>query len=111
MLDQAHTAISRPTSFVIVPDNITVRWVGVGAEVSLDEITRLVGSESEEDMDAVDVAGVEADGMPCFGGAVTELEEIIGKLRRAGHLARSLEPEDEEIEDETVVLEDKRREL
>jgi hypothetical protein len=54
---------------------------------------------------------IEPDRVPCLGRRVPELEEVVRKLGRTGHLTRALETEDEEIEDETVVLEDERREL
>lgn len=56
-------------------------------------------------MDPVDVARVEADRVAGLGRRVAELEEVVGHLGRASHLARALEAEDEDVEDEAVVLE------
>ena len=47
MLDQTHAAIMRPAALVVVSDDIVVRGIKVGAEVSLDEVVRLVGCEAE----------------------------------------------------------------
>jgi hypothetical protein len=77
----------------------------------LDEVARLISREAEEDMNAIDVARVEADRMAGFGGAVSELQEVVGKLRRTGHFARTLQAEDEQVEYETVILEDEGGEL
>lgn len=62
-------------------------------------------------MKAVDVAGVEANGMSGFGGTITVLEEVVRELQRTGHFTGTLEAEDEEIEDEAIVLEDESGEL
>jgi hypothetical protein len=49
--------------------------------------------------------------MPCFGRGVTELKEIIGHLWWSGHLASPLQAQDENVEHETIVLEDEGRKL
>lgn len=104
VLDQTHPAVSRPTLLVVVTDQVLVVRIGVGREVSLDEIARLFGRESEHDVDPVDVTRVESDRMSDLGRRIAELEEIVRHLRRTRHFTRSRETEDEEIEDETIVL-------
>jgi len=111
VLDQPHTEIPRPAAFVIVPDDIVVGGIGVGAEIPLDEVSRFVGGEAEQDMEFVDIARVKADRMADFGGRIAVLEEIVGHLRGTGLFAGSLEAEDEEIHDETIVLENERGKL
>src|SRR6266567_2080456 len=49
--------------------------------------------------------------MPCFGSRVTELKEIIGHLWWSGHLASPLQAQDENVEHQTIVLEDEGRKL
>lgn len=61
-------------------------------------------------MDPVDVARVETDRVARLGRRVAELEEVVGHLRRTGHLARTLEAEDENVEHEAVVLQSRERE-
>jgi hypothetical protein len=92
-------------------DSLLVVGIGVGTEVPQDEIPRLLRCEPEQDVDPIDVSRVETDGVSCLGRRIPELEEVVGHLRRSGHLARTLESEDEDVEDETVVLEDEGREL
>ena len=111
VLDQPHAAISWPATFVVVADDIIVSRVGVGTEVPLYEVSRFVGGEAEQNVQFIDVAGVETDRMADFGGRITVLEEIVGHLGRTSHLAGTLETEDEEIHNEAVVLENKRGEL
>lgn len=106
VLDEAHPAVARPAALVVVPDDIVVRRIGVRREVTLDEVASFVRSEPEQDVQTIDVSRVETNGMPCLSGRITVLQEVVGLLRRSGHLARSLQAEDEKIEDETVVLED-----
>lgn len=111
VLDESHSAVSRPAPLRVEPDNILVVGVRVGREIPLDEVSRLVRLEAEEDVNPVDVSGVESDRVPRLGRRVPELEEVVGHLRGSSHLARPLQSEDEQVEDESVVLEDERREL
>jgi hypothetical protein len=121
VLDESHPAVSRPAALGVEADDVLVVRVRVRRKIPLDEIPRLVGLESEEDVDSIDVSGlgrargaglggvekealsttrktyVESDRMPRLGGGVSELEEVVWELRRSGHLTRSLQTEDEEI--------------
>ena len=72
---------------------------------------QLTGSETEHDVDLVDVAGVETDRVTRLSDSVLELQEVVGQLRRPSHLACSLQAEDKQIEYEAVVLKDEIREL
>ena len=65
----------------------------------------------EEHVELVDVSGVEADGVRHLRRDVLERQEVVGHLRRAGHLAGSLEAKNEEVEHEAVVLDDERSKL
>ena len=111
MLDEPHAAVAGPAALVVVTNDVVVSGIGVRAEVPLDEIAGFVGGEAEHDVEAVDVAGVEANGMSGFSGTITVLEEVVRELRRTGHFTGTLEAEDEEIEDKPVVLEHESREL
>ena len=55
-------------------------------------------------MDAVDVAGVEADGVGRLGGHVLELEEVVGELGRAGHFGGALQAEHEQVQHEALFV-------
>ena len=111
MFDQAHAAVTRPATLIVVSNNIVVSWIRVGTEIPLDEVARFICSEAEEDMEPVHVVRVETDRMPCFGRRVAELREIIRHLWRSSHLASPLQAQNEDIEHETVILEDKGRKL
>lgn len=111
MLDQSHSAISRPTLLVVVADQVLVVGIRVGREVTLNQITRFFCGKAEHDVDPVDVARVETDRVARFSGSVSELEEIVRHLRRSSHFTSSRKTENEEIENETIVLEDERGEL
>ena len=111
VLDETHTTISWPAALVVVPNDIVVRRVRVCAEVPLNEVTRLLCSEAEEDVDPVNVTGVQPDRMARLGCRVTVLQEVVRHLQWTGHLARALQAENEEIKDETIVLEDESQEL
>jgi hypothetical protein len=67
VLDESHPAVARPAPLVVVPDDVVVRWVGVGAEVPLDQVSRLLRTEAEEDVELVDVTRVQADRVAGLG--------------------------------------------
>jgi len=62
-------------------------------------------------MKFLDIARVKTDMVADFRGRIAVLAEIVGHLRGTGHLAGSLEAEDEEIHDEAVDLENERGKL
>ena len=104
VLDEPHPAVTRPALLVVVPNQILVVRIRVGAQVSLDQVARFIGRESEHDMYLVDVTRVQPDRVTSLGGRVTELQEIVGHLRRTCHLASALQSEDQDVENKTVVL-------
>lgn len=124
MLDQTHPAVSRPALLVVVPNqtanqNSSVKslislWhqkdllliirIGISTKITLNEISRLVGSESEEHMNPINVTGVKSNRVASFGRGISELKEVVWHLRRSCHLTCSLKTKDEDIENETVVL-------
>lgn len=65
----------------------------------------------EEDMNSVDVSAEQSNWMGCFRCNILERQEIVRHLRWTGHFAGSLQAQDEQIQDETIVLRDERREL
>ena len=67
MFHQPHPGITRPTLLVVVADDVLVVRVRVLGQVPLDEVPGLLGAESEEHVDAVDVSRVESDGVRNFG--------------------------------------------
>ena len=77
----------------------------------MNEIAGLLRSEAEEDVNPVDVARVQPDRVGSLGSRVTVLQEVVGLLGWTSHFTRSLETENEKIQNETVVLEDESREL
>jgi hypothetical protein len=85
--------------------------MGVSAQVALDEVPRLISGEAEENVQAINITGVQADGVTSLCSRIAILQEVIGHLWRTGHFASLLQAKNEEITDKTVVLEDKGREL
>lgn len=58
----------------------------------------------EEDVDAVDVATVQSDRVSALCGRVLETEEVVGHLRWAGHLAGTVQAQDQQVHHQAVVL-------
>ena len=54
-------------------------------------------SRPEEDMDSVNIARVESDGVAGLSLHVLVGEEVIGHLRRAGHLTGSLQSQNQQV--------------
>ena len=76
----------------------------------LDETPRLISGEAEENVQAINITGVQADGVTSLCSRITILQEVIGHLWRTSHFVSSLQAKNEEIKDKTVVLKDKGRE-
>lgn len=111
MLDETHTTISWPAALVIIADDIVVSWVRICTEVPLNQVPSLLSCKAEQDMESINVARVEADGVARFSYGVTILQEIVGHLRGARHFTGAVQSEYEQVEDEPIVLEYERREL
>ena len=90
MLHEAHTAVSRPALLIVVADDILVIWVGVFSQVALDELSRLVLSKLEHDVDGVDIAHVDTDGMFRLLLYAFVEHELVGVVRRAGNFTCSV---------------------
>lgn len=65
----------------------------------------------EEDVYAVDVAAVQADGVGALRSRVLEAEEVVGHLGRAGHLAGTVQAQHQQVHHQPVVLHDERGKL
>jgi hypothetical protein len=111
VLDQPHTTIAWPATLVVVANDVVVRRVGICAEVTLDKVSSFLSSEAEENMNAIDVSRVQANGMASLGRNVSVLEEVVGHLGRTSHLTRALQAKNEDIQDQTVVLKNESGEL
>lgn len=111
MLDESHAAIPRPAALIVVANDIVISRIGIGREVALDEVTGFISTEPKQDVESVDIARVETDGMTCFSSRIAILKEVIRHLGRPRHLTCSLKAKNKKIEDQAVILEDEGREL
>ncbi|KAI3475156.1 hypothetical protein L1887_63471 [Cichorium endivia] len=80
-------------------------------EDSTSKIARVISFETEEDPDLVDVASVETNGVSALSRAVAELQEVVWRIGWASNLTGALKAKQQEVNNETVVLEDECREL
>lgn len=111
MLHQTHSRISRPALLVVVADDVLVVGIGMLGEVALNQVTSLFGGESEENVDPVDIAAEQTNRVTDFGWSVLEGQEVVRHLRWTRHFTRSLQAQNQEIQHQSVVLRDERREL
>ena len=89
MLDETHATISRPAALVVVPDNVVVGRVRVGAQITLNEVSCLIG-EAEEYEQMINVTGVQVDGVTNLCRRVMLLQEVVGHLWRFCQLIAGL---------------------
>ena len=108
MLDKTHATIPRPTALIVVSDDTVVHLVGVSAQVALDEAPCLISREVEENVQAINITGVQADGATSLCSRIAILQEVVGDFWRTCHFASSLQAKNEDIKDKTVVLEEGR---
>ena len=111
VLDETHATIPRLTALIVVSDDIVVRQVGVSTQVALVEVPCLISGEVEENVQAINITGAQAYGVTGLCSRIARLQEVIEHLWRTGHFPSLLQAKNEEIKDETIVLEDKGREL
>ena len=76
VLDETHTAVTRPALLVVVSEDVGVVRVGLSREISLNEIARLLLREAEEDVNTIDVSRVETDGVTDLGSLVAECQAV-----------------------------------
>mmetsp|Transcript_15271 Transcript_15271/g.46146 ORF Transcript_15271/g.46146 Transcript_15271/m.46146 type:complete len:374 (-) Transcript_15271:3477-4598(-) len=86
VLHETHACITRPALAVVVPHNVLIVGIRVLCQVPLDEILAVVRIEAQQHVDLVDVAGVEANGMPRLRARVPEAQELVRHLRRPSDL-------------------------
>jgi hypothetical protein len=55
-------------------------------------------------MDLIDISRIESNGVTSFSSGIAELQEIVGHLGWSSHFTRTLKPKNEDIENETIVL-------
>ena len=65
----------------------------------------------EEEVESVDISGVEPNRMRHLRVHILKAEKVIRHLRRSGHLRGPVEAEHEQVHDEAVVLDDEGGEL
>ena len=100
MLVQPHTAVLWPATTIGVVHNLIIShslknfddsqsWISthvlvirirVDAEISLDQVTRLVCGEAEEHVNSIHISRVEPDRMSDFRGLVSILQETVPHL-------------------------------
>jgi hypothetical protein len=108
---ETHARVAWPALLVPVANDILEVWIRLLSEETLNQITRVVRAEAEEDPDSVNVACVQTDWVLGLCGTITELQEVVGALRWSSHFARALQAQKKQIDDQTIVLEDERGKL
>ena len=111
MFHQSHSAILRPTLLIVVANNILVVWVGIFCQESLDEFPSFISSKLEQNIEVINISQVESDRMLNFQLNTLINHELIFIEWRPCHLISSIEPHDQQINDQPIKLEDKRCKL
>mmetsp|Transcript_39335 Transcript_39335/g.83813 ORF Transcript_39335/g.83813 Transcript_39335/m.83813 type:complete len:1257 (-) Transcript_39335:3240-7010(-) len=111
VLHAAHSAISGPAHLVVVADNVLVVGVRVFSQEPLDQVSALILAETEHHDEAVQVSAVQPNGVSQLCVNILEGQEFVGQLRWSGQLGGSCQAQLQEVQDETVVLEDEGSEL
>jgi hypothetical protein len=105
VLHQSHSAVLGPALSVVVAHDVLVVGVRVFCQEPLDQFSGLVVGELEEDVEMVDVPQVDSDGMPGLDFNRLEDHELVFIHGRTCELIGSVETHDQDIDDETVELE------
>jgi hypothetical protein len=78
---KTHSGVPRPTLFVVIADNVLVVRVGMFGEVALDEVSRLIGIESQKYPNFFDVSAIESDWMGILRDNVFECKKLVWTLK------------------------------
>ena len=107
MFHQSHSSISWPAFFVVVSDNVFIVGIRMFGQVPLNQITSFFGSKSEKHVNTIHVPRKQSNGMRNFRIDVLESQKVIGHLRRTCHVCGSVHAQDQQIHNQSVVLNDK----
>ena len=77
VLHQPHPGVTRPALLVVVADDVLIVGIGMFGQVSLNQVSGLLSSESEENVDSVDVTRKETNWVRHFGVDILEKIKII----------------------------------
>ena len=111
MLDQSHTAVSGPAPLIVISNNVVIGGIRVCRQIPLDEIARLVGSESEKNLEAINISRIQPDRMASFCSRIPVLQKVVWHLGWSSHLTGSLKAKNEQVKNKTIVLKHESRKL
>ena len=77
MLDQSHATVARPALLIVVAHYVLVVRVRILRQESLNQVTRVLLIKLENDVNLVDVAHVESDGMANLSLHILEAHESL----------------------------------
>ena len=97
VLHESHTTIARPALFVIIANDILVIRVWIFSKVPLYKVSRFLLWETENDVQFINIATVEADGMSGFGLHIFETHKLIRTLWGSSQLWGSLKSQNQNI--------------
>jgi len=108
---ESHSRISGPTLLVVVANDVLIVGIGMLGEISLDELLGLLVGESIHDVDGLDVSGIQTNGVLRLHLDVVVGQKVVRQIWRSSHLGSSLQSKNQDVQDETIVLDDEGREL
>ena len=111
MLHQPHARVARPALLVVVAHDVLVVRVRVLRQEPLNQVLRLLRREPEHYVHLVHVARVQTDRVVRLRLRVVERQVLVRQRGRARQLRRAVHAQQQQVENESVVLEDEAGEL
>lgn len=111
MFHEPHSRVSRPALLVVVSNHIFIVGIRVLSEITLDKISSLLMSESEQNMHLINVPRVQPYGMPGLNFRVPVCDELIWHMGRSSNLTGSCQTKKQEIQHKSIILDHKRSKL
>lgn len=107
MFHQPHPTVFGPTFFVIVADNILVVWVRVLGEITLDELSCLVGGKFEQNIQMIHIPEINSNRMFSLKLNTLKQHKLILIKSRPSNLIRPIQPNNQQINNQPIELIDK----
>ena len=103
--------ITGPTLLVVVPHDVLVVRIWVFSEITLNQILRILCIKPQQHINTINVTCVQSDGVSCLRLDVFEGQILIGDFRGPRNFRGPCQAQQQQIQDQSVVLEGKRGEL
>jgi len=111
MFHQPHSTVFRPALSIVISNNILVIWIRILSQIPLNQLSCLVFGEFEEYVEMIYISKIYSDGMLGLKLNGFVYHKLVLVISRSSYFVRSVQTHDQNIDYQTIELEDKWGEL